>query len=90
MTITQKLKWGILDAARVNERLLPAITEAPNSQLVAIASRRAGEAQETLKKYAPNSTRDLFKAMKQVTETGQGSIEQIASIGCNIKWRGSL
>ena len=49
----QKLKWGILGAARVNERLLPAIIEAPNSQLVAIASRRAGAAAETLKKYAP-------------------------------------
>ena len=48
-----KLKWGILGAARVNERLLPAILEAPNAQLVAIASRRAGAALETLKKYAP-------------------------------------
>jgi len=49
----QKLKWGILGAARVNERLLPAILEAPSSELVAIASRRAGAALETLKKYAP-------------------------------------
>ena len=47
------LKWGILGAARVNERLLPAIIEAPNSQLVAIASRRAGAAKATLEKYAP-------------------------------------
>ena len=49
-----KLKWGILGAARVNERLLPAIIQAPNSQLVAIASRRAGAAKATLEKYAPN------------------------------------
>lgn len=49
----QKLKWGILGAARVNERLLPAIIQAPNSQLVAIASRREGAAQATLEKYAP-------------------------------------
>ncbi len=48
-----KLRWGILGAARVNERLLPAILEAPNSELVAIASRRAGAAAETLAKYAP-------------------------------------
>jgi predicted dehydrogenase len=52
----KKLKWGILGAARVNERLLPAICEAPNSQLVVIASRRAGEAQATLDKYAPNAS----------------------------------
>jgi xylose dehydrogenase (NAD/NADP) len=50
----KKLKWGILGAARVNERLLPAIVDAPNSQLVAIASRRVGAAKETLDKYAPN------------------------------------
>jgi D-xylose 1-dehydrogenase (NADP+, D-xylono-1,5-lactone-forming) len=50
----EKLKWGILGAARVNERLLPAIIEASNSELVAIASRRAGAAQATLEKYAPN------------------------------------
>ena len=53
MTETKKLKWGILGAARVNERLLPAIIEASNSQLVAIASRRAGAARATLEKYAP-------------------------------------
>ena len=50
----KKLKWGILGAARVNERLLPAIIDAPNSQLVAIASRRAGAAKATLDKYASN------------------------------------
>ena len=49
----KKLKWGILGAARVNERLLPAIIEAPSSQLVGIASRRAGAAKATLEKYAP-------------------------------------
>jgi predicted dehydrogenase len=53
MSTTKKLRWGILGAARVNERLLPAIVEAPNSQLVAIASRRPGAAAETLRKYAP-------------------------------------
>jgi len=53
MADTKKLKWGILGAARVNERLLPAIIEAPNSELVAIASRRAGAAKATLEKYAP-------------------------------------
>lgn len=53
MSENKKLRWGILGAARVNERLLPAIIEAPNSQLVAIASRRAGAAKATLEKYAP-------------------------------------
>lgn len=52
---TKKLRWGILGAARVNERLLPAIANgAKNSQLVAIASRREGATAETLQKYAPH------------------------------------
>ena len=38
------------------------------------------------KETAPNSTRDLFHAMKLVAETGAGPKEQIASIGCSIKW----
>ena len=29
---------------------------------------------------------DLFKAMKQISETGKGPIEQIPSLGCSIKW----
>ena len=33
-----------------------------------------------------NSRRDLFEAMKQIAETGQGPKEQIASMGCSIKW----
>jgi peroxiredoxin len=35
---------------------------------------------------APVSSRDLFKAMKLVAETGQGPRDQVSSIGCSIKW----
>lgn len=31
--------------------------------------------------------RDLFEAMKQVAETGQGPREQVPSMGCSIKWK---
>ena len=31
--------------------------------------------------------RDLFEAMKQIAETGEGPREQIQSIGCSIKWK---
>jgi D-xylose 1-dehydrogenase (NADP+, D-xylono-1,5-lactone-forming) len=48
-----KLRWGILGAARINERLLPAIVAAANAQLVGIASRRAGAAEKMLKQLAP-------------------------------------
>ena len=30
--------------------------------------------------------RDLYKAMKLVAETGLGPKDQIASMGCSIKW----
>ncbi len=56
MSQPTKLRWGILGAARVNERLLPAIIEADNACLVAIASRRPGAAAETLAKYAPGTS----------------------------------
>jgi len=29
---------------------------------------------------------DLYKAMKQIAETGNGPKDQISSMGCNIKW----
>jgi peroxiredoxin len=45
-----------------------------------------GRFDESRKETAPDSTRDLFKAMKLIAETGQGPKEQIASIGCSIKW----
>lgn len=50
------LRWGIMGAARVNERLLPAIVEADNAELIAIASRRADAAAETLAKHASDQT----------------------------------
>lgn len=37
---------------------------------------------------APEGTRrDLFEAMREVAETGKGPREQVASIGCSIKWK---
>lgn len=36
---------------------------------------------------AADARRDLFEAMRQVAETGQGPKQQIPSMGCSIKWR---
>jgi len=36
-----------------------------------------------------DQVRELFEAMRQVAETGQGPQDQIPSIGCSIKWRGN-
>src|SRR5512137_154460 len=59
MNNTAKLRWGILGAARINERLLPAIVEASNARLVAIASRRPGAAAQTLAQYAPHHQQNV-------------------------------
>ena len=34
----------------------------------------------------PDARRDLFVALKQISETGQGPEKQQPSIGCSIKW----
>jgi peroxiredoxin len=47
-----------------------------------------GRLDESRKETAPAGVRrDLFEAMKQVALTGNGPHDQIASIGCSIKWR---
>ncbi len=72
MNNTTKLRWGILGAARINERLMPAIVEASNAELVAIASRRPGAAAQTLAQYAPQQqqvrTYDNLEALLNDTE----------------------
>ena len=36
---------------------------------------------------ATDRNRELFDAMMQIAETGEGPREQMASMGCSIKWR---
>jgi peroxiredoxin len=49
-----------------------------------------GRLDASSKEPAPgDARRDLFAAMKQVAETGEGPEEQIPSMGCSIKWKGS-
>jgi predicted dehydrogenase len=46
MAATSKLRWGILGVAKINHRLVPGFRASPRAELVAIASRDAGRAQE--------------------------------------------
>ena len=41
-----------------------------------------------IKPAEPEARRELIEAMRQIAATGQGPAEQVASIGCSIKWRG--
>jgi predicted dehydrogenase len=44
-----KIKWGILGVAKINERVLPGFQKAANAELAAIASRDAARAQSAAK-----------------------------------------
>jgi peroxiredoxin len=47
-----------------------------------------GRIDASRKETAPADVRrDLFEAMKQVAQTGEGPAEQFISVGCSIKWR---
>jgi len=46
-----------------------------------------GRLDASRKDAVPGARRDLYEAMKQVAETGHGPAEQIASMGCSIKWK---
>lgn len=76
MNKQKKLRWGILGGARINQQLMPAIVEAENSELVAIASRRPGAAAETLAKYAPTQ-RDVKTYDRLETLLDDADIEAI-------------
>lgn len=47
-----------------------------------------GRLDASRKETAPDDARrDLFLAMRQIANTGQGPAEQIPSMGCSIKWK---
>ena len=46
-----------------------------------------GRLDASRKEAVADAPRDLFNAMMKVAQTGQGPREQIASMGCSIKWK---
>ena len=49
----KEIGWGILGAARVNERLMPAIVQSELGELISIGSRRPSASKECLLKHLP-------------------------------------
>ena len=49
--------------------------------------RYRGRLDASRRDAVPNARRELFEAMVQIADTGIGPKEQIASIGCSIKWK---
>ena len=46
-----------------------------------------GRLDASRKEAVADAPRDLFNAMVQVAQTGRGPREQVASMGCSIKWK---
>jgi peroxiredoxin len=46
-----------------------------------------GRLDESKTQAVPDARRELYEAMMQVAQTSKGPKEQIASMGCSIKWR---
>jgi peroxiredoxin len=46
-----------------------------------------GRLDESRTTLVPDARRELFEAMAQIAETGEGPRDQVASMGCSIKWR---
>jgi hypothetical protein len=46
-----------------------------------------GRLDESRTQLVPDARRDLYEAMMEVAQTGQGPREQIPSMGCSIKWK---
>jgi peroxiredoxin len=46
-----------------------------------------GRLDESRTQLVPDARRDLYEAMLEVAQTGQGPRDQIASMGCSIKWK---
>ncbi len=46
-----------------------------------------GRLDASRKEPVPNAPRELFNAMLQIAQTGLGPRDQLASMGCSIKWK---
>ena len=46
-----------------------------------------GRLDESKREAIPGARRELYEAMVQVAQTGQGPKDQVPSMGCTIKWR---
>jgi hypothetical protein len=53
----------------------------------ALALQYRGRIDASGREAAAKARRELFDAMAQIARTGNGPAEQIASIGCSIKWK---
>jgi len=63
MTGTNKLRWGILGVAKINERLIPGFRNSTLAELYAIASRDAERAREAATRWAIPTAHGSYEAL---------------------------
>ncbi|MFZ4815179.1 MAG: Gfo/Idh/MocA family protein [Phototrophicaceae bacterium] len=61
--MADKIRWGILGAARIGRRVIPAIHNAPNAEVVAVASRSRERAEAYAKEHGIPKVFDTYEAM---------------------------
>ncbi len=68
MTDSNTIRWGILGAARVNERFIPAVLASPSGKLVAMASRRPGAALDLLHKFGGDQGIQIHSGLSELIQ----------------------
>ena len=63
MTDMSRIRWGILGAARINRRVVPAIQASPNGITMAIASRSATRGEEAARRYGISRVHGSYEAV---------------------------
>ena len=65
--MTKKIRWGLLSTANINRRVIPAIRQSEQGELVAVASRTA----ESAIQYANNwDIPQAFSSYQEMLESG--------------------
>ena len=69
----KKINWAILGAARITEKMIPAIINSKYGELKAIGSRRSNSAKECIKKHAPNYASEIecYKGFDQIINNNE-------------------
>lgn len=69
MSDSSIIRWGILGAARVNERFIPAVLASPHAKLLAMASRRPGAALELLQKFGSAEGVSIYSSLSELIQS---------------------
>jgi D-xylose 1-dehydrogenase (NADP+, D-xylono-1,5-lactone-forming) len=59
----EKVRWGVLGAARINRRMIPGLKEASNAEVIGVASRALAKASETAQQFGLKMAFPSYEAL---------------------------